>query len=578
MLTMRAQAALLLFPLFALMPACMNRTDPQADFLLFEDEYFNELYKWMPSLGTQAGYHIFDDAIEDLSASAHRNRIAVVEAQLSRLRSIARDRLDEPQQIDHEFLEAQLEAERHQLAVLEGWKKNPMGYVGGAGNAIDLLMKRNFAPAAERARAAVSRLNGIPSQMAALRANVSNPPREFTELAIRVAEGSVPFFRDDIGKWGKESAGADLVLRDQFETANRRAVAALEQTAAWLKNDLLPRSNGSFAIGREAFGNRLRYEEMIDLPVDRLLALGEQVLERDYQAFVETARAIDPKLSPAEVMASLHKEHPTAANLIPFVKSSAESIRQFLIDKEIVTIPSEVRATIVETPPYLRAGGFAYMDTPGAFETRATEAFYYVTPPEKDWPPAQIEEHLRLFNRYVADIVTIHEAYPGHYVQFLYAPKFPTKTRRLMFVASNAEGWAHYTEQMMIEQGYGASDPRYRLAQLSEALLRDCRWVAGIQLHTAGWDVERATELFMTRGFQERAVALEEARRGTYDATYLYYSLGKQMVFKLRRDYESKLGPAYSIRKFHDAVLRQGSIPLPLLRRVMLGANAGPAI
>jgi uncharacterized protein (DUF885 family) len=208
------------------------------------------------------------------------------------------------------------------------------------------------------------------------------------------------------------------------------------------------------------------------------------------------------------------------------------------------------------------------MDSPGPYETKATEAFYYVTPPEKGWDAQHTEEHLRLYNRFVLDVITIHEVFPGHYLQFLYASRFPTKTRKLLAVGTNVEGWAHYTEQMAMEEGFGGGDPKLRLAQLSEALLRDCRYVVGIKLHTQGMTVEQGARVFVEKGFQEPANAYEEARRGAYNPTYLYYTLGKLMVYKLRADFLKQKGGG--LREFHDAFVAQGGMPIPLVRRVLL--------
>ena len=562
---MRAPAVALSFLSLAtvLLLACMKPKDPQADFLLFEDEYFNEYFRAHPSAGTQAGYHIFDDQLEDLSAAAYQRRLGVIRRQQDWLRSIPRARLTAQQQLDHEFLERRLEAERFDIETLASWRHNPMNYAVVPGNAIDLLIKREFAPPAARLPAVVARLAGVPAVVTAMQTNVERAPAEFTEFAQRILEGSLTFLREEIQRWGMAAAGADPALREQFREANRRAIESLEQGARWLREELRLRPPAPFALGPERFLRKLAVEEMIDLPLDRLEALGEETLARDYRAFVETAHRIDPARTPAEVMASLQEDHPTAAGLIPFVERRAEAIRRFVVERGLVTLPSEVRATIRETPPYLRSGGFAFMDTPGAFETRATEAYYHVTPPEPTWPPARVEEHLRLFNQYVVDIVTIHEAYPGHYVQFLYAPQFPSKTRQLIFASSNAEGWAHYAEQMMIDGGYGAGDLRYRLAQLSEALLRDCRWLAAIRLHTRGWTVKQAERLFLEQGFQQPALAREEARRGTYDPTYLVYAFGKRAFLKLRADYQAQLGPAYTLRKFHDALLRRALLTQP---------------
>jgi len=277
-------------------------------------------------------------------------------------------------------------------------------------------------------------------------------------------------------------------------------------------------------------------------------------------------------------MRMISEEHPSEAQLVDSTKQTLEGIRQFLVDHRIAAIPSEVRPIVAETPPYARAGAFAMMDTPGAYETKATEAFYYVTPPEADWPASQKEEHLRLFNRPVMNLISIHEVWPGHYLQFLYSKQFPTKTRKLIYCTTNVEGWAHYSEQMMLEQGFGNGDPKIQLAQLSEALLRDCRYVVGIRMHTKGMTVEQGTRVFMEKGFAERAVAFEEARRGAYDPTYLCYTLGKLLVYKLREHYQKARGGSYSLTGFHNEFVRQGGIPIKLVRRILLPGDTAPLL
>jgi uncharacterized protein (DUF885 family) len=218
------------------------------------------------------------------------------------------------------------------------------------------------------------------------------------------------------------------------------------------------------------------------------------------------------------------------------------------------------------------------MDTPGPYENKATEAFYYVTPPEKDWDVKHKDEHLRLFNIPVMKVITIHEAYPGHYVQFLNAKQFPTKTRKILYCSSNIEGWAHYAEQMMIEEGFGAGDPKIRLAQLQEALLRDARYVVGIKLHTAGWTVEQGARFFQEKAFQEPANAYEEARRGAYNPTYLYYTLGKLQIYRLREDYRAAKAANYTLKGFHDEFVRQGGVPIALIRRILLPGDNGRSL
>ncbi|HEY5675981.1 MAG TPA: DUF885 domain-containing protein, partial [Myxococcales bacterium] len=507
-------------------------------------------------------------SLEDLSRPAIEERIATLKRQQQELAAIRRGKLSFDDEIDAQLIDNQIASQLLDLEVLRTWENNPMGYVRLPGGAIDGLMKRDFAPAPQRLRSVISRLRQVRRVHAAAKENLKNPPREFTDLAIRMSKGSVGFFENAVAAWARGAAQGDAGLLAEFEQADREAAAAARDFSAWLQDDLLPRSHGSYAIGAANFLAKLKADDMVDMPLQELLARGELQLGRDHLAFVETARLIDQRKSPAQVMASLSDVHPAEGDLIAAVARSVEAARQFIIDKDLVTVPSEVRVQVEPTPPYARSGSFASMDTPGPFETRATEAFYYVTPVEPDWDAKHKQEHLRLYNPWVVGMIDVHEAYPGHYLEFLYAPRFPTKTRKLTHSSTNSEGWAHYAEQMTVDHGFGGGDPKMRLAQLSEALLRDCRYVVGIQLHTAGWTVEQGAKLFHEQCFQEPANAYEEARRGTYNPTYLYYTLGKLEIQDLAREYMEKKHA--TLKQFHDAFVSQGALPIPLVRRILL--------
>jgi uncharacterized protein (DUF885 family) len=537
-------------------------------FSKFVDDYFDAHFAANPTQGTSAGFHEYDSKMPDLSRVAIQKRIAELKGQLARLRTFDRTGLSFDDAIDADALEGRIQSEVLDLETLRTWERNPMSYAGVAGFAVNDLMKRDFAPASERLRSAVARIRRIPAICEAGKANLKNPPKEFTALAIRMAKGSAGFLEGAFAVWAKEAAGTDAGLLKEFSDSDAKAIAAVRDFAAWLEKDLAPRSNGSYAIGDANFAAKLRYDERVEAPLSTVLARGEENLAKDYAAFVATAKKIDPSKTPAEVMKSLSDRHPSAEDLIPSVARSLESARQFLVDKGIVTIPSEVRPKVAETPPFARFGSFASMDTPGAYETKATEAYYYVTPVEKDWDAKHKEEHLRLYNPYVVSMINVHEVWPGHYVQFLYAKRFPTKTRKLVFCGTNAEGWAHYTEQMMVDEGFGEGDPKVRLAQLQEALLRDCRYVVGIKLHTQGMSVEDGAKVFVEKAFQEPANAYEESRRGAYNPTYLYYTLGKLEIQKLRDQYREKKHA--SLKEFHDAFVAQGGLPIPLVQRILL--------
>ena len=544
-------------------------------FRTFVDDYFQALFEFSPTLGTASGFHEYDGKLEDYSAGAFQARIIALRSMGVRLASLRLQKLAADDAIDAAILDGQINSELQDIHVLETWRHNPKNYIELPGGAIDLLIKRDFAPAPARLRSTILRLRQIPKVMQDLRANMTTPPKEFTQIAIEEASGSVGFFRDTLTAWAKEAAGGDDALLKDFEIANKGAVEAFEDAVKYLKTDLLPKSTGNYAIGAKNFSNKLIWEEMVDLPLEKVLAIGEANLAKDYRDFVETARKIDPGKTPAQVMKLISNDHPTAETLVSSAKNTIESIRQFIVEKKIITIPSEVRPTIMETPPYARSGSFASMDTPGAYEKKAKEAFYYITPPEKNWSAKETEEHLRLYNKPVMDLITIHEAYPGHFVQFLYASKFPTKTRKLLYCSSNVEGWAHYSEQMMLEEGFGGGDLKIRMAQLSEALLRDVRYVVGIKLHTQNMTVEQGRDMFVAMAFQEPKVGYGEARRGAFNPTYLYYTLGKLEILKLREDYKKAKGNTFSLETFHNEFVKQGGVPVKVIRQILLPGDTG---
>ena len=572
-------AVLVALAVIAALPHAPAPAQPAADtFAKFVDDYYAALFAWDPNQATYAGVHDYDAKLTDLSAAAIAARGESVGKFQARLKALRAGKLTADEQIDAEVLDHALRAEELDLGTVRDWKRNPVAYLGKPAEGIDMLMKRSFAPPAERLKSIIGRLKHTPPLIAAMKANVENPPREFTDLGVIVAKGSVGFFKTDLPAWAKTAAGADAKLLAEFEAANAPVVAAFEAAAKWLEADLLPKSKGTYAIGAKAFLDKLAAEEMLDIPLDKLLAIGEATLKRDREAFAETARKIDPKKTPTEVLALLTEDHPKPDDLVPATRGTIERCRKFLIEKKIVSVPSEVRPTIAETPPFARTGGFASMDTPGAYETKATEAFYYVTPPEKEWTPQQKTEHMRQFNQTGLDILTIHEAYPGHYLQFLNAKQYPTKVRKLYTCGTNVEGWAHYAEQMCVEEGFGDGDPKVRLAQLSEALLRDCRFVVGIKLHTEGWTVEQGKKFFVEQGYIEPEVAFQESRRGTYNPTYLYYTLGKLQIYKFRDDYKKATGAAFALQKFHDDFVKQGGLPIKLIRKIMLPGDTGPTL
>jgi len=371
----------------------------------------------------------------------------------------------------------------------------------------------------------------------------------------------------------------NAALLADFKRSNDGAIAALKDYLSWLQRDLLPRSKGAFAIGAENYRLKLLYDEMIDVPLPRLLKIGYAQLRKDQRAFIETARRIDPHKSPEEVLQDVEKDHPNAQELIPAAQKQLDGIRQFLIDHKIISVPGGAQAKVVETPPFARATTFASMDTPGPYEANATEAFYNITLPDPSWPKEKQEEYLQGYNYPLLSNVSVHEVWPGHYTQFLWVKnnRELSKVRKLTAAGSNAEGWAHYSEEMVLDEGFNNDDPKYRLAQLVDALLRDCRYIVGIKMHTQGMTMAQAKEFFVKEGRQQGVVGEMETKRGTGDPTYLMYTLGKLEILKLRADYQRKMGSKFSLQEFHERFIKAGSPAVKIGRRELMGYD-GPLL
>jgi uncharacterized protein (DUF885 family) len=543
-----------------------------AAFETLSQEYLSGYLSWHPQAGTQAGLHEYDGRIRDLSRAAIRRELGRLKSFEGRLASLPVSELSPVCAYDYRILQATIQKQVFTFENLRAFERNPMVYPGELG--VDIYIKRDFAPLQQRLRSVQKILAQAPQLFANAHANLeTNLPRPQVEVAIEMANGLADFLEKDL----------TLAVRDlansEFNSVRDRAALELREYAAWLKRERLPVATASYALGASNYARLLLVGEFIDSSPDALLQLGMNELRKTQAAFAETARIIEPGQTAIEVFKAIQKDHPTPESLIPDTARNLESIRQFLVDRNLITLPSEVRATVKETPQFLRATSFASMDTPGPFERKATEAYYYVTPVEKEWSAAQKEEWLTAFNFYTTDVVSIHEAYPGHYTQYLCLNASRASRLEKLFPSyAFVEGWAHYTEQMMIENGFGAGSgkdvtlkaAKYHLAQLDEALLRLCRMCVSIQMHCRGMTVEQATRFFQDNCYYEEKPAKAEAVRGAYDPEYLYYTLGKLQFLKLREDYRRQEGDRFSLKQFHDEVLAYGAPPLRLLRERLL--------
>jgi uncharacterized protein (DUF885 family) len=555
--------------LVAIASSALAAPPESARFRELVDHYYDEYPRFHPSAATELGLHQRDAELDSLSAESQRALGAWLRDYAKKIGALDAAQLTRAEQIDLATLKASLDSSLVELDDVQGWRHRPDAYTGLASRSIYAIIKRNFAPAEERLRSVIAREQKIPALLAEGRKNLTAVSKVSVEIALDEIDGIRDFFAKDVPL--AFAAVKDQALRGQLDAATKGVVGALVDYREFLKRDILPHAAAPFAIGEQRFRKKLRADELIDTGLDELLSRGEAELHRLQAEFKATAAKIDPKKSAVEVQALMQKDHGTAERLIADTQARLEGLRKFLVDKQIVSLPSEVMPRVEETPPFMRATTLASMETPGAFETRATEAYYNVTLPDKAWTAQQIENYLGgAFSRPTIDVTSIHEAFPGHYVQYLWIPRLTSKVRKVEGVSTNVEGWAHYCEQMMLDEGYGSGDAKLRLAQLQDALLRAARFVVGIRMHTRGMTFDEGVSFFQREGFQERKVAEMETRRGTEDPTYLYYTLGKLEILTLRDAYQKKLGAAYSLRKFHDAFLAEGAIPLPLMRKALL--------
>ncbi len=549
------------------------------------DQYFDQVYfPYQPTVGTLAGFHQYDTQLERFDRPSIAKQTAELHDFERRVSAFPTNGLDEWTTGDRQLVLSSIHSALLTLEVIRPWEKDPDLYSTGISNSAFSLMERKFAPAEDRLRSLIARERQMPAALAAARRNLRNCPKIYTEIALEQLPGDTDFFRNDVPN--AFSDVKDTKLLAEFRQSNGAVIDALSSYELWMKSDLLPRSNGDFRIGKDTFALKLLYDEMVSTPLDQLLQIGYADLHKNQAAFNALAHQIDPSRTPHGVLLVLGSDHPAPGQLLASFQDTFNGLIDFIRRKQIVTIPSDVRPTLEETPPFMRATTQASMDTPGPFETHSTTAYFNVTLPEKSWSAERAASYMHAFNRGTIASTSIHEAYPGHYVQFLVLPEVHSKVRKLLGANTDVEGWAHYCEQMMLDEGYGqpgagAKDEResrlIRLGQLQDALLRDARFIVGIRMHTGDMTLEQARAFFVKEGYQSPEIADVETKRGTADPTYLYYTLGKLEILKLRSDVEKKEGNNFSLQKFHDDFLRQGFPPIAIIRRAMLGDNS-PAL
>jgi uncharacterized protein (DUF885 family) len=547
------------------------------------DEYFSQaVFKFEPTYATTVGLHQYDTQLEDYSRAAVERHIAALKEFERKFDAVDGSKLDQGTEGDLEMVRSNIHGTLLELETIRGWEKNPDNYSSGITESAFSLMERKFAPPDDRLRSLIAREKLMPAALMEARRNLKDPPLIYTQIALEQLPDIISFFQNDVPAAFEDAKDAKTIA--EFHKTNAAVIAALKDYQQWVKTDLLPKSHGDFRIGAKVFSEKLKYDEMVTTPLPKLLEIAYADLHKNQAAFARVAKELDPTKTPQQVLAELAADHPAPDHLLQAFHDRFNSEIAFIRSHHIITIPSNVEPVLEETPPFMRATTQASMDSPGPFETHSTTAYFNVTLPEKSWSAKRTAQYMAAFNVGTVVSTSVHEAYPGHYVQFLWVNHTDlSKVRKLITSNTNVEGWAHYCEEMMLDEGYGqpgagAKNAReaklIRLGQLQDALLRDARFVVGIKLHTGQMTLDQAREFFAKEGYQSPPIADVETKRGTSDPTYLYYTLGKLEILKLREDYKKKMGAAFSLEKFHNEVLKQGFPPIKLLRQIMMGDNS----
>jgi uncharacterized protein (DUF885 family) len=552
-----------------------------APFSAVVDGFLEDFARMNPSIAAGNGLHQHDDTLEDFSVEGIRGQIATWHRLRAALQAGPLAGLTADERVDRRIMAGLIDGWLLDLESVKSWQKNLMVYASAVSSGVHNLMTMESSPADVRARRIIAKLAGVPALLAAADANLTDPPRVMAERGVRMFRGAAGMLRSDVPL---AFAGlSDAALKASLAQATTSAATAIDVFVDGFERERLPKAAGTYAVGRETLEARYRAEELIDIPAPQLLAIGERELEQAERAFIAAAATIDPRHHALAVWERILQDHPRRGQLVPAAQKAVDALQAFVTAKALVSLPSTEPVVVAAAPPYDL--GLASMHSSPPLEATPVKSYFYVTDAQVDWDAARQDAWLQKFNIPALTIITAHEVMPGHYVHSLFMRKTPGKIRRIWIglnpfpqPSSGQDGWAHYAEQLVLDEGFMADDPRYRMAQLSEAMTRICRLISGIQLHTGAWTVDDAAKLFELRAHLPPPAARQEAERGTYDPTYGGYFLGKLQALRLRDDVRAKEGAGFDLRRFHERVMTNGIAPWWAHRQLLLPGDTAPLL
>ncbi|MBI3789311.1 MAG: DUF885 domain-containing protein [Gemmatimonadetes bacterium] len=552
-----------------------------ATFAMAVDQWLDAFARRHPSIAAGNGIHAYDDRMEDFSAGAMAREVTALKRERKLIAAFPANALTPDERVDQRILVGIIDGWLLDVETIASWKKNPMVYGDALFAGVHNLMTMESAPLEVRARTLIAKLRGLDALLAALKANVSHPPKLYAERGQRMFTGAREAIGSDVAlAFAKLPASK---LRDSLAMATAAAAATLDAFLQWYQASLLPTADGSFAIGQRNLEARYRAEELIDLPAPTLLAIGLRELKKAQAQFTEAAARIDPKRPAIDVWHDIEKDHPPQGGVVAAAKAAVDQLTAFVIAKGLAEIPTAERPIVAAAPPFDLGLASSHASPP--LEKTPVTSYYYVTDARADWPRDRQDAWLRKFNRSTLTIISAHEVMPGHWLHAMHMRETPGKVRRIWIglnpfpqPSSGQDGWAHYAEQLVVDQGLGDNDPRLKLGQLSEALTRICRLISSAKLHLGQFTVDQAAAFFEKEAHLPAPAARNEAERGTYDPTNGGYFLGKMAALKLRADVQAREGASFDLKRFHERVMHNGIAPWWAHRQLLLPGDNRPVI
>ena len=550
-------------------------------FAQFVDQYLDDFARRHPSIAGGNGLHQHDDLLDDFSAAGITSEIASLKRDRARLARFAPSTLTPDERVDKRILDGIIDGWLLEQETLKNWQRNPMLYASALSDGVNNLMTMENAPAPVRMRRVIGKLAAVPQLLATARTNITNPPKLFAERGIGFMRGAAEMLNHDLPLAFASQQGTPLM--DSLLRAASVARPQIVAYADWLEHDLLPRATGDYRIGAANVARRYRAEELIDQPLPSLIAIGERELAIYQSQFKAAAARLAPGRDPLDVWRDVRHDHPKRGDVVSATQKLVDSLTAFVVQHGLAVVPAGERVIVAPAQPFDL--GFASMHASPPLENPPVKSFYYITDASASMPVAEQDAWLERYNYASLINTSAHEAMPGHWLHSTYMRQTPGKIRRIWIglnpfpqPSSGQDGWAHYSEQLMVETQFGGGDPRIELAQLSDAMTRVCRLLSGIRVHAGEWTLAQAQACFEQRAYVPTSAAKREAERATYDPTYGGYFLGKRGILTLRRDMQAKLGTAFNLRTFHERLMTNGIAPIWAHRQLFLPGDTAPVV